>query len=268
MLGAIVASQSRSGTIGLAVMIVVLGGSIATTQAGVAVAGVLALLLALPLMPVVVLAPDLEHHRRIAGRHRLAEKRGGPAARVVPGVPGTIRSPASAPVSSRTTTRKAASKPGARATTWCCRSRPSSASSAWAGSCSWSDGPSWRRPRPGGCCGLPAGSAGGTNAARARRRVTPAESEWLQSHTAAMTAALAGWFFCALFASVAYNWTFYYLLALAVAPREFLIDRLGSRRARQRTAAAQRRRATCRWCARERLCCARPFSGCVRPTPI
>ena len=37
-----------------------------------------------------------------------------------------------------------------------------------------------------------------------------------------MTAALAGWFFCALFASVAYNWTFYYLLALAIAPREIL----------------------------------------------
>jgi hypothetical protein len=46
-----------------------------------------------------------------------------------------------------------------------------------------------------------------------------------------MTAALAGWFFCALFASVAYNWTFYYLLALAVAPREFLVDRLGTSRA-------------------------------------
>ena len=36
-----------------------------------------------------------------------------------------------------------------------------------------------------------------------------------------MTAALAGWFVCALFASVAYNWTFYYLLALAVAPRDY-----------------------------------------------
>ena len=41
-----------------------------------------------------------------------------------------------------------------------------------------------------------------------------------------MAAALAGWFVCALFASVAYNWTFYYLLALAIAPREILRDRL------------------------------------------
>ena len=43
-----------------------------------------------------------------------------------------------------------------------------------------------------------------------------------------MAAALAGWFFCALFASVAYNWTFYYLLALAIAPREILLDRLAA----------------------------------------
>ena len=53
-----------------------------------------------------------------------------------------------------------------------------------------------------------------------------------------MVAALAGWFFCALFASVAYNWTFYYLLALATAPREILIDRLASRRPPRRPEAA------------------------------
>ena len=35
-----------------------------------------------------------------------------------------------------------------------------------------------------------------------------------------MVAGLVGWFVCALFASVAYHWTFYYLLALAVAPRD------------------------------------------------
>lgn len=54
------------------------------------------------------------------------------------------------------------------------------------------------------------------------------EVEFLDAHAAAMTAAVAGWFFSALFASVAYNWTFYYLLALAIAPREILIDRLQS----------------------------------------
>jgi O-antigen ligase len=42
----------------------------------------------------------------------------------------------------------------------------------------------------------------------------------LDEHAVAMTAGLAAWFVCALFASVAYNWTFYYLLALTVAARE------------------------------------------------
>ena len=45
-----------------------------------------------------------------------------------------------------------------------------------------------------------------------------------------MAAAIAGWFLSALFASVAYNWTFYYLLALAIAPREILLARLAALR--------------------------------------
>jgi hypothetical protein len=36
---------------------------------------------------------------------------------------------------------------------------------------------------------------------------------------------------CALFASVAYNWTFYYLLALAATPRDVLLDRIPRARA-------------------------------------
>ncbi|HSL21377.1 MAG TPA: O-antigen ligase family protein [Vicinamibacterales bacterium] len=46
---------------------------------------------------------------------------------------------------------------------------------------------------------------------------------WMQAHLSAMSAGLIGWFVCAQFASVAYNWTFYYVLALAAAPRELLI---------------------------------------------
>jgi O-antigen ligase len=46
----------------------------------------------------------------------------------------------------------------------------------------------------------------------------------LSSHAVAMTAGLVGWFVCSLFASVAYNWTFYYLLALIVAGRELTFD--------------------------------------------
>jgi hypothetical protein len=40
-----------------------------------------------------------------------------------------------------------------------------------------------------------------------------------------LSAGLIGWFVCAMFASVAYNWTFYYLLALVVAARELARDR-------------------------------------------
>jgi O-antigen ligase len=52
--------------------------------------------------------------------------------------------------------------------------------------------------------------------------LTPFELAQLDSHSAAMAASVAGWLTCALFASVAYNWTFYYLLALAATPRDVL----------------------------------------------
>jgi O-antigen ligase len=66
------------------------------------------------------------------------------------------------------------------------------------------------------------------------------EYNMLDLHAATMMAALAGWFVCALFASVAYHWTFYYLLALAAAPRDYLLARAASGRA-TRSAAAPRR---------------------------
>ena len=48
----------------------------------------------------------------------------------------------------------------------------------------------------------------------------------LSEHTLGLIAGLAGWFLCALFASVAYNWTFYYVLALLVAGRELARDQV------------------------------------------
>ena len=45
---------------------------------------------------------------------------------------------------------------------------------------------------------------------------------------------MVGWFVCAFFASVAFNWTFYYVLALCVAGREVALSR------RQAAAAAER----------------------------
>jgi O-antigen ligase len=73
---------------------------------------------------------------------------------------------------------------------------------------------------------LKRGAASGAPTRGAPPALTPQEAAQFDMHAAAMAASLAGWFFCALFASVAYHWTFYYLLALAVAPREVLVDRL------------------------------------------
>ncbi len=42
----------------------------------------------------------------------------------------------------------------------------------------------------------------------------------LHLHATALVAALWGWMVCAIFASVAYNWTFYYLLGLCIATRD------------------------------------------------
>ena len=50
----------------------------------------------------------------------------------------------------------------------------------------------------------------------------PDERRFLQTTSAALIAALAGWFVCAMFASVAFNWTFYYLLGLAVTSRDIV----------------------------------------------
>jgi O-antigen ligase len=46
------------------------------------------------------------------------------------------------------------------------------------------------------------------------------ERAYLQTHGAAMVACAMGWLVCAMFASVAFNWSFYYVLGLAVAGRE------------------------------------------------
>jgi O-antigen ligase len=61
--------------------------------------------------------------------------------------------------------------------------------------------------------------------------ISPSQAEYLDAHAGAMTAAIVGWFVCALFASVAYNWTFYYLLALAAAPHGILMQELRAKKA-------------------------------------
>jgi O-antigen ligase len=72
---------------------------------------------------------------------------------------------------------------------------------------------------------------------RPRRRDAPdrlalvmseADRRSLYAYTAALTAGLTGWFTCSLFASVAFSWTFYYLLALIVATRELVLSRMAA----------------------------------------
>ena len=74
-------------------------------------------------------------------------------------------------------------------------------------------------------------------AARARRRLPVSRPDsvpeiaehdgvLLDAHSAAMAASLAGFFMCSFFSSIAYGWTFYYLLALSVAPRDILLARI------------------------------------------
>jgi O-antigen ligase len=60
------------------------------------------------------------------------------------------------------------------------------------------------------------------------RALSADERQMLHGHATAMSAALLGWFTCALFASVAYHWPFYYLLALTVAARELVRDRVAA----------------------------------------
>jgi O-antigen ligase len=48
----------------------------------------------------------------------------------------------------------------------------------------------------------------------------PHERQFLETHASAMVACMMGWFVCAQFAAVAFNWTFYYLLGLSVCARE------------------------------------------------
>lgn len=57
---------------------------------------------------------------------------------------------------------------------------------------------------------------------RYRDAIDKTQAAMFDAHSAAMAASLVGWFVCSMFSSVAYGWTFYYLLALAATPRDIL----------------------------------------------
>jgi O-antigen ligase len=50
--------------------------------------------------------------------------------------------------------------------------------------------------------------------------LTPQDQKIIDMYAKGMLAGLVGWLVCAFFASVAFNWTFYYVFALAVAGRD------------------------------------------------
>jgi O-antigen ligase len=55
--------------------------------------------------------------------------------------------------------------------------------------------------------------------------LTPQDQKIIDMNAKGMLAGLVGWLVCAFFASVAFNWTFYYVFALAVAGRDIARER-------------------------------------------
>jgi O-antigen ligase len=60
----------------------------------------------------------------------------------------------------------------------------------------------------------------------------------LELNARSMLAAMVGWTVCSMFASVAFNWTFYYVFALAVAGREIAMAHRGAAVAPERSESA------------------------------
>jgi O-antigen ligase len=63
------------------------------------------------------------------------------------------------------------------------------------------------------------------NPGAATTTLTPEEQKIVDMNAKGMLAGLVGWLVCAFFASVAFNWTFYYVFGLAVAGREIARER-------------------------------------------
>ncbi len=76
-----------------------------------------------------------------------------------------------------------------------------------------------------------AGPRAATKAPAPDLGLTDEERRTMDLNAKGIFAAMVGWTVCSLFASVAFNWTFYYVLALAVAGREVLSARVAAARA-------------------------------------
>jgi O-antigen ligase len=238
MLGAIVASQSRSGAVGLAAMMLVLGAQMLKRKPGVVFAVALAGMLALPLLP-------SSYWQRLASiTDKNLDQTGSREARSIL-LQESFDAFLAHPLTGVGAGQFVNYNPEGRQEAW----RESHNSILQVASELGIAGLSIfffllaraayapmqtrrllrsmdpdRRPSRGGPV-LPA--------------LDPDEHALLSMHGAVLSAGLAGWFVCALFASVAYHWTFYYLLALASAPREYLLVRVADARQRQRAVAGR-----------------------------
>jgi O-antigen ligase len=91
-----------------------------------------------------------------------------------------------------------------------------------------------RMPRharvPAGSRTMPTARAPGARAAQPPLDLPEADRRILDTNAKGMLAAMVGWTVCSMFASVAFNWTFYYVFALSVAGRDILIARRAAAR--------------------------------------
>ena len=240
MLGAIVASGSRGGFVGFAAMVVVLAGFAARQRPAIVVAGALAMLCALPLVPdqywrriSSITDPSKDDYESSEARRQLFSE--------------AFDAFVENPITGVGAGQFKAYKPETRIQRW------QETHNIWLQVASElgifglavfgflaarAFGAVWQTRRL-----LARVRAAARKRTGASSRAMPAAPEissddaaLLEAHSAAMAASLVGFFVCAVFSSVAYTWTFYYLLVLAAAPRDILRARIPS--AARRPAAA------------------------------
>lgn len=244
MLGAIVATQSRSGTVGLAAMVLVLSVHLVRRKPGLLLAGAMVMVLALPLLP----SSYWERLSSITDGSR--DQTGSREARSI-----LLRESFATFLAHPFTGVGAGQfknyKPEQREEAW--RETHNVVLQVASelgilglavflflvGRAAYAPVQTRRLLRRASHIRTPRRKSAATpDPSRPAAVVTVEEREMLDAHSVAMAAAIAGWFVCALFASVAYHWTFYYLLALAAAPRDMIADRLTPPRRRGRKAPA------------------------------
>lgn len=235
MIGAIIASQSRGGFVGLAMMVLILGFQLARRKPAVVGGGVIALLLVLPFAP----SSYWERMASITDSSRDAHG-SREARRILLGEAWTTF--LTFPLHGVGAQQFQSYNPPGRVETWRethnvilqVAAELGILGLAVFGYLLWRAFTAGRQTRrllrKGAGTSPPAWQV-----ALGKRAESPLISrplaDYFDAHAATLTAAIVGWFVCAQFASVAYNWTFYYLLALAAAPHGILTQELRAKKA-------------------------------------